>query len=83
MLAGPVFVTMATEAKVESGKGREPSRDRASLRPDWSEMGGGGRLDVGWAMMSHAHRFPDGRDPHPGSLQEANTDTMDVCLRWG
>lgn len=82
MLAGPVFVTMATEAKVELGRGREPSRDRASLHPDWSEIRRGG-LDVGWAMMSHAHRFPDGRDPHPRFLQEANTDTMDVCLRWG
>lgn len=42
MLAGPVFVTMATRAKVESERGREPSRDRASLRPNWSEIGGGG-----------------------------------------
>lgn len=80
MLAGPVLVTMATEAKVETGRVREPSRDRASVRPDWTQIEMGG---VGWAMMSHAHRFPDGRDLHPGRLQEANTDTMDVCLRWG
>lgn len=48
MLAGPVLVTMATEAKVELGRRRELSRDRASPRPDWSEIRreGGGWLDV-------------------------------------
>lgn len=70
MLAGPARVTMATEAKVELGRRRERSRDRASPRPDWSENKEGGRggwLDAGQAMMSHAHRLPDGKDPHPGA----------------
>lgn len=64
------------------GGGGGASRDRASLFPDWSEAGWWG-LDAGWAMTSHDHRFPDGRDPLAGRLQAANTDIMDTCLRWG
>lgn len=61
MLAGPVLVTMATQGPGRSRGGGGTSRDCASLFPDWSAGRGGG--NVGRAMTSHAHRFPDGRDP--------------------
>lgn len=88
MLAGPVFVTMATEAKVESGRGREPSCDRSSLRPDWLEIKGGGGVLVGCWVGNDVTCSPvsrwEGSSPNApaGSKHRHNGLVFKVGLSW-
>lgn len=74
MLPGLVLVATVTKTRVEGF-----SRDRITVliglthqKCEWEEWWGGGE------MMSHTHQFPDGRDPHSGGCEHAQTQWASI-----
>lgn len=76
MLPGPVLVAMVTKTEGWGGF----SRDRISLAADWSDAQKYGGRDEAGAMMSHAHRFPDGRIRARASIHRHNGHLFKVGL---
>lgn len=74
MLPGPVLAAMVTKTRGIVTWASLPGSRLVGFRE--SEEGGLEPVEGG-GVMSHAHRFPDGRDPHSGRLR-AKTDTIGV-----